>query len=288
MRKRFFQITWFVLLAIALPAWGKEPILHIVPYKQHDEFPKNIRIPSPFERWNSCDLVKLLYPAYDCESGIVEQKIIGTIDSVATLESKTGTDLLILFESYENDAEEKDGASAGKNVDVAMYNIINNNLTLVASAKKILGYRYYGSSEFDSFYKINSKETAIGIKVNPGISASFGLEELYLLRRLNESFSEIFYRPMFEADFVKGIKKRSKDESLIRKISTLKTIPQKAKMYDLKIITLWYFLHEYSEGDAKVLKKTVETWRWNDADKKYFLQSNKIKQPTRATTVTGR
>ncbi len=76
---------------------------------------------------------------------------------------------------------------------------------------------------------------------------------------------------MYEADYVKGLKKGSRDESLIRKISTLQTIPQKGKMYDLKIITLWYFLHEYSEGDAKVLKKTVERWRWSDADKKYTL-----------------
>ena len=231
------------------------------------ETSKQIKLPSPFSRWNGCDLARLLYPSYNCKNCKINDKEGGSIENVAIWREGGKTHLLALFEKFGIGNESE---IIGRVVDIALYDIKNEELKLTVSAKEVISYREYGSSYFDlAPYRLNSRETAVGVRVDPGIGGSFGLEELYLLRIKGKSFQQIFARVMMDAEYDDGYKGGLSD--LLRRNSILQVIPRASSMNDFKIVTRYYRFNNAGQEENEIVKTTSEIWRWNQKSHEYQL-----------------
>lgn len=233
------------------------------------EFPKSIQLPPPFDRWNSCDLALKIYSNYNCQTGTIVDGRVGTINKIATWKEGSKMHLLALFETYKFGAENLPSAESGKNVDIAVYGIDNDKLTLTASSNDISGYRWYGSSYFDlAPYTLNKDEIAFGVRVNPGIHGVFS-EGLHLFRLRGNIIQPIFYRDMIDIEFYNGYENLS---NKLQSESILQIVSKASGMNEFKVITRFYGFFEDDEVDrSKILKTTSEIWRWNEGSQVYEL-----------------
>jgi hypothetical protein len=175
----------------------------------------------------------------------------------------------MLFEKSVIGAEKLSLAKAGKQVDIAMYDISGKELTLTAFSKDVISYRRYGSSYFDlAPYRLSSTEEGVGVRVSPGIGGTDTIEELYLFRVKGSVFQEVFARDMVDTEYYSGYEDLS---SKLRRNSTLQIIPKASGMNDLKIVTRYYRFDDGGQEEKEIVKTTSEIWRWDENSQKYQL-----------------
>jgi len=237
------------------------------PKKTRPVFPKLTQLPSPFNRWNICDLALRLYPNYTCNSGRLDETNVGSVETVSIWNEQGKKHLLALFVKFE--AGDK-SESSGKSVDIALFDIKDNDIKMVAFSKDVISYREYGSSYFDlAPYKLNSNETAVGVRANPGISGGGSEEEILYLFRINgNKFQQIFTRIMFDTEYYGGY------ENLSNKLHTksiLQIVPQSSGMNDFKIITRYYRINDADQDENDIVKTASELWRWDQNKQAYQL-----------------
>lgn len=236
------------------------------------EFPKRINLPPPFSNWSSCDLALKMYPEYNCQNGFINANLVGSINKAIVWNQSGKNYLLVLFETHKPGAEGLSNAEAGKTVDLALYTLLNNEITLSASRNEIFSYRWFGSAHFDlAPYKLNSKETAFGVCFNPGISGGFREEMLCLFRLRDNAIQPIFNRYMIETEFYSGYENLS---NKLQAESILEIVPKASGMNEFKIITHFYQFNDDEEVERdKIIKITSEIWRWNENSQEYELSN---------------
>jgi hypothetical protein len=223
------------------------------------------KLPSPFDRWNACDAARKLYPIYNCTSEMIDSERGGVVSTFSIWKNSGKKRLVMLFETYY--LEGMESAGAPKVVDIALFDLVNNDLKLTTSLKDALGYRWYGGSQLDlAPYRLNRNEIAIGVRDEPGISGDWGSETLHIYRVEGSSLREIFSREMYGAEYDESVRTFAAVS-----YSVLEIIPKPSGMNDFKIVTTYYPIEDYQENHNRVLKVTSEIWRWNETTKVYEL-----------------
>jgi hypothetical protein len=270
--KFILSILFFVILSIIGNA--ESETFKLPPKKKKAEMPNRIVFPAPFNRWNSCDLSSMMYSGYNCKDGAISGTNLGNITKVAIWEEKDKKHLLALFETFESGAEDLPLSDSSKNVGIAVYDLKNGELNLTASAKDVITYRWFGSSYFDlAPYQINKEERAIGIRNDPGINGTSGIEYLHLFRLLNDKLEPIFSREIIDAEYTRDKAGEIDFPNILRKDSILQIIARKTGMNALKIVTRYFRFNDDGDVDkSRIIKKTSEIWEWDDKSRSYQLK----------------
>lgn len=228
----------------------------------------NSLFPPPFANLNSCDLAKKIFPEYNCSTRVVSNGRSGVITDVTILKRNEKDLLLAFLEEYYTPVDiESTPPGEPKVIYLAVFQIEDDKLENI-STNEFTGTRWYGRADFDlAPYHLNKEETAIGVRVYPGLHGP-DPGVLYLFRLVGERLENIFTKvDMFNGEALKI----NSDDELLTYFTVLQIIPQKQGFNKFKIVTRRYRVHEtLPEKHPSLFKdKTTEIYFWNSERNEY-------------------
>jgi hypothetical protein len=251
-----------------------------------------VTIPEPFDKYTDVKFIRQIYPDFDAKTCLLGKGIIdsegnplgGQLYDAKIWKGEGEPKLLIMIETYTpENGQRPDYGAATYGIDLALFDKVKDELTLLAKLQNADTHSGHSSIEFDlAPYKVKPDLVAVGLRSSyqhMGIFAS----TLKLFLRSDKTFHPVFERNMEEntwaitgdtlegdlsVEQMKEVYQFTKEMAYTKK-ATLQVVPGKGDYNHFKITENQI---ERQKKGTLAKKSITETWIWDAGKRAYIKQ----------------